>query len=101
MPWENTGSGTSCSGTARPATGARTGVVLTFDSFVSFVPRVHPRIGSCARLPERRSHLHCPVDRLPLSFGGWRYPRQRRSEEMSDTTKPEGKQAKSGVRIPG
>jgi hypothetical protein len=42
MPWENTGSGTSCNGTARPATGARTDVVVTRQQY----ERVGKRVSS-------------------------------------------------------
>src|SRR3954471_16425499 len=86
MPAENTGSGTSCSGTARPPTGAMTGVVVTHQQY---------------ERGARRSQVRGFSSRLPLSFGGGRDLPQRRSPVMSDTTKPEGTQEKSGLRIPG
>src|SRR3954465_10842036 len=86
MPAENTGSGTSCSGTARPPTGAMTGVVVTHQQY---------------ERGARRSQVRGFSSRLPLSFGGGRGLPPRRSPVMRGTKKPEGTREKSGLRIPG
>src|ERR1700704_5481712 len=96
MPAENTGSGTSCSGTARPPTGARTGVVLTVVT-----PYVRSVRTNNTSVRERRSHVHGFSSKLPLSFGGGRRLRQRRAPEMNSTTKTEEAPKKQGLGIPG
>src|SRR5262245_59400961 len=87
MPWENTGSGTSPSATARPATGARTSVVLTNQTI-----RVCPQPG----LKFTRSGLGFRSASAAVEFGrteGW--------PAVSDAAKPQAVQQKSGMRIPG
>src|ERR1700709_1653888 len=93
MPWENTGSGTSRSGTARPATGARTRVLLTV---------VTPSSGRTnnTSVPARRSRVRAFSSKLPHSFSGGVWARGG-LPRMSGTTKPEGVQTKSGLHIPG
>src|SRR6185369_17431570 len=63
-------------------------------------PRPGQGLTSCSRTNNtsvwaRRSQLHTFSSRLPLSFG------VGRSQDMSDTTKPQGAAATSGRRIPG
>src|SRR6478752_5628281 len=77
MPWENTGSGTSASATARPGTGARTGVWLTVDSLVRCLACFQPRSKhACA--PQGRLLW----SRLPLSS-----PREVTAYERDDESR--------------
>src|SRR6185312_17266528 len=86
MPWENTGSGTSSNATARPATGARTSVLLTHQTI---------RVCSQHGLTFTRSGLGFRTASAAVMFAA------EEGTVMSDTAKPQGAQAKSGFRIPG
>src|SRR5215212_3803387 len=87
MPWENTGSGTSSSRTARPATGAWTSVLLTTQTI-----RVCRQDGlnfGCSRLSYR------------WRFGGRAIAAEKGDRSMSDTAKSQAAQHRSGMRFPG